>query len=113
MRGLNEQFYHQTVTTQQIEAYLSQQIGRPLDGFFDQYLRTTQTPILEYFVKDGQLFARWSNVVGNFAMPVKVWIDEKEKWISPSTQWSTVAAVSNDPEIAPDRNFYIGSMRCY
>ena len=113
LRGLNEQFYHQTVTTQQIEAYLSQQIGRPLDGFFDQYLRTTQTPILEYFVKDGQLFARWSNVVGNFAMPVKVWIDEKEKWISPSTQWSTVAAVSNDPEIAPDRNFYIGSMRCY
>ena len=113
LRGLNKEFYHQTVTSQQIEAYLGEQVGRPLKGFFDQYLRAIKIPVLEYFVKDGHLFVRWNNVVENFDMPVKVWIDGKEEWLNPTKQWSKTIEAQDNAKIEPDRNFYVGSMRCY
>ena len=55
LRGLNSTFYHQTVTTKQIEDYLTAQVGIDLSKVFDQYLRTTKIPTLEYFFKDGHL----------------------------------------------------------
>lgn len=113
LRGLNETFYHQTVTTQQIETYIGRQVGKPLDGFFDQYLRDTRIPVLEYLVRDGKLQVRWNNVVGNFQMPVKVWVNDKERWINPTTTWSNAGSARDDSNITTDRNFYVGAMRCY
>ena len=40
MRGLNAYFWHQTVTTEQIESYISNKAGTDLSKVFDQYLRT-------------------------------------------------------------------------
>jgi aminopeptidase N len=40
--------YHQTVTTKQIEDYLSQEVGIDLSSFFNQYLRIPRIPTLEY-----------------------------------------------------------------
>ena len=54
LRGLNLVFYHQTVTTQQIENYLSKHIGIKLKPFFDQYLRTVLIPKFEYQIKGKQ-----------------------------------------------------------
>src|SRR5215213_4006388 len=48
LRGLNKDFWHQTVTTQQIESYISQKAGIDLSKIFDQYLRTTKIPLLRY-----------------------------------------------------------------
>ncbi|RYF57205.1 MAG: M1 family peptidase, partial [Cytophagaceae bacterium] len=48
LRGLNKTFYHQTVTTNQIEQYMSQQTSLVLKPVFDQYLRNTKIPVLEY-----------------------------------------------------------------
>jgi aminopeptidase N len=83
LRGLNETFYHQTVTSQQVENYIAEQAGLELDYFFDQYLRDVRIPILEYYVKDKKLFYRWGNCVSGFRMPVKVTIGEKEHWLKP------------------------------
>ena len=52
LRGLNSTFYHQTVTTKQIEGYISQQAGIDLSTVFNQYLRDTRVPTLEYYCKD-------------------------------------------------------------
>jgi aminopeptidase N len=49
LRGLKH-FYHQTVTTKQIEDYLSSTVGIDL-VFFHQYLRDTRVPTLEYYLK--------------------------------------------------------------
>ena len=113
LRGLNKVFYHKTVTSQEIEDYLSKQAGRPLNAFFDQYLRSTKIPVLEYAVKDKQLSIRWSNVVDNFDMPVKVFIDGKPQWLYPTRGWSSVPIPKNDAKITLDRNFYVSSLRCY
>ena len=46
LTGLNKDFWHQTVTTQQVESYVSQHAGIDLSKVFDQYLRTTKIPQL-------------------------------------------------------------------
>ena len=48
LRGLQRDFYHQTVTTEQIENYIATQTGKDLKAFFNQYLRDTRIPVVEY-----------------------------------------------------------------
>lgn len=44
LRGLNKTFYHQTVTTEQIEDYINKQSGMNFSEVFNLYLRTTKDP---------------------------------------------------------------------
>jgi aminopeptidase N len=45
LRGMNGDFYHQVVTGEQIENYLSEKTGLNLTSIFDQYLRDLFTDI--------------------------------------------------------------------
>jgi aminopeptidase N len=93
LRGLNRQFYHQTVTSKQVEEYMSQYTHRDLSKIFDQYLRGTKVPILQYQSSGDIISYRWSNCVPGFNMPVKVYVGElPEKWITPTDQWQTMPA---------------------
>ena len=47
LRGLNAEFYHQTVTTAQIEGYISEKSGIDLRPFFNEYLGTVKIPKLQ------------------------------------------------------------------
>ena len=107
LRGLNSNFYHQTVTTKQIEDYMSQQSGIDLTEFFNQYLRTIMIPTLEYEIKDGQLKYRWTNIVDNFDMPIQINIDDKQEWLFPNAEWKSMPIISDSIEIDP--NFYVYS----
>ena len=105
LRGLNKTFYHQTVTTQQIEAYLSKNVGRDLSKVFDQYLRDVRIPVLEYAVEKNRISYRWSNCLEGFDMPVKVTVDGgKEEFIYPITSWKSIKGKS---ELKVDENFYV------
>jgi len=44
LRGLNKDFRHKTVTSAEIEAYISRAVGRDLKPFFNQYLRHSKLP---------------------------------------------------------------------
>ena len=105
LRGMNKEFYHKTVTTQQVEAYLSKATGKDLSAFFDQYLRTTNIPLLEYQFNNGKLRYRYSNIVEGFDMPVQVSIASKDKWIFPTNEWKTEDTDGTEFEV--DRDFYI------
>jgi len=107
LRGLNKEFYHQTVTTAQIENFLSKESGLDLSSFFDQYLRTTQIPIFEYRFQEGTLAYRWTNVVQGFTMPFRIYINGEEKWITPSGRWQRLSSIPEDAVIKTDPNFYI------
>jgi aminopeptidase N len=74
MRGLNKTFYHQTVTSAQVEKYISKMAGIDLQPFFDQYLRTTQIPTLEYYFSADakQIFVRWTNCNKAFQLPISL-----------------------------------------
>ena len=109
LRGLNSTFYHQTVTTKQIEDYLSQQVGIDLSTVFNQYLRDTRIPTLEYFFKDNQFGYRWTNCVAGFNMPVKVTLNGKEELLQPKTEWKNVPANTENSKLEIDKNFYVAS----
>ena len=107
LRGLNRDFYHQTVTTQQIEDYLSKQSGKDLSRFFDQYLRDTRIPMLQYRLDKKKLTYRWANVVEGFDMPVKVYLNGKETWLEPTTEWKEMKKVKAGTTVTVDPNFYV------
>ena len=109
LRGLGKTFWHQTVTTKQVENYISRQSGINLDKVFDQYLRTTKIPVLEYKLEGSRLSYRWSNVVGGFAMPIKVTTSSGTfAWIQPMESWKTTTVRLSRPEdFRVDENFYI------
>jgi aminopeptidase N len=107
LRGLNITFYHQTVTTKQIEAYLSTASGVDLSTVFDQYLRDIRIPTLEYFSEHNVLAYRWINAVVGFNMPVKMTVDSKEFILNASTEWNTQVIKSENPTILIDPNFYV------
>lgn len=109
LRGLNESFYHQTVTTEQIENYISKTSGIDLSTFFNQYLRDVRIPTLEYGIKDQQLKYRWINTVSGFNMPVHVAINGKDLWLTPTTDWSTAQIEGNELQI--DVDFYVKSKK--
>lgn len=50
LRGLNKTFYHQTVTTQEIENYIGEFLELNLTAFFNQYLRDIRIPNFEYSI---------------------------------------------------------------
>lgn len=109
LRGLNETFYHQTVTTEQIENYISKTSGIDLSAFFNQYLRDVRIPTLEYRIKDQQLKYRWINTVSGFNMPVHVAINGKDLWLAPTTDWSAAQIEGNELQI--DVDFYVKSKK--
>jgi aminopeptidase N len=106
IRGLSKQFYHQTVTTQQIENYLSMAAGRNLTPFFNQYLRDKRIPVFEYALEKDILKYRWSNCVPGFDMPLKITVNDKPEWVYPATDWKQLK-VDEDSKIVTDNNFYI------
>ena len=104
LRGLNSTFYHQTVTSKQIEEYISQQAGIDFSKVFDQYLRNTAIPTLEYQQNCKKLSYKWTTCIDGFNMPVKVKIDGKEIWLKPSTK---TQKLKTSGTIEVDKNFYV------
>ncbi|WP_396603221.1 M1 family metallopeptidase [Algibacter sp. R77976] len=107
LRKMNVDFYHQTVTTQQIEDFLCKETGIDLATFFNQYLRDIRVPTLEFSHKKRTLKYRWTNSVDGFDMPIQVKIGNDEQWIYPKSEWQTLKTPSSKMPIIVDEDFYI------
>lgn len=103
LRGLNKDFYHKTVTTQEIEKYMIEKSGIDLSSIFNQYLRTTNIPILEYQQNGNELKFRYSNIVKDFKLPIKI---NDNQLINPTTEWQYVK-LENFVPVNFDKNYYI------
>ncbi len=105
LRGLNSEFYHKTVTTEQIESYIIQESGLDLTKVFNQYLRTVKIPVFEYKLENGNLSYHWTNVVKGFSMPLNIFIDGESKLITPIEDWQNIKI--NTDSITIDENYYV------
>lgn len=110
LRGLNKTFYHQTVTSRQVEQYISRQAGRNFSKVFDQYLRHRNIPRLELKQQGSVVKYRWLSDVPGFNMPVKVLANGKWRFINPSTDMQTLQ-LDDEKELQVDKNFYIKILR--
>ena len=112
LRGLNKDFYHQTVTTQQVEDYISKKAGINFSTVFDQYLRTTKIPTLEYKVVGKKIAYRWTNNVPGLQLPIRVQLDSNsavQKTIKPTAEWRFMKQPKNFDagRFKVNRNYYI------
>jgi hypothetical protein len=85
-----------------VETYLSQKAKLDLSVVFDQYLRSTTIPVLEYKMDQGKIRLRFSNCIDNFQMPIR-W---GQRQLTITTQWSeTPINEDSDPQQL-DGNYY-------
>ncbi len=107
LRGLGQQFWHQTVKTADFEAYMSKACGFDFGKVFDQYLRTTQIPLLHHEV-DGNGVKVWlTDVVPGFQVPVLLHIDGKDQRVTVGEEPVRIALDQKPESIELDRNFYM------
>ncbi len=108
LRGLQRDFYHQTVTTEQIENYIATQTGKDLKAFFNQYLRDTRIPVVEYEMKGKKLTYRYAKIVDGFNMPVEVRINSGDKIIlKPTAQWQELKMEDQVKSFSVDPDYYV------
>ena len=107
LRGLNEEFYHSTVTTREIEEYISNSIKIDLSRIFDQYLRDYRIPVFEYDINNGVLSYRWNDVIEGFDMPIEVKIDGETKLLKPTNKFQKLNIKNLFINI--DKDYYVYS----
>lgn len=107
LRGLNKEFYHQTVTTKQIENYISEFSGLDLTAFFNQYLRTTEIPTLQIKQNGNHIEFKYINVVDGFTMPLR--LKDSKKVIYPTTTWQVLddSLINKAIDLSIDPNYFI------
>lgn len=111
MRGLNREFYHKTITSRDVESYISKVSKIKLDKIFDQYLRTKDVPVLEYKTEGFNLRYRFTNCRNDFGMPLKIRF-KGERWIKATTKWKTLSLYpEGDNRFSVDPNFYINTKK--
>tara|TARA_R110000787_G_scaffold86285_3_gene183989 strand:- start:3912 stop:5537 length:1626 start_codon:yes stop_codon:yes gene_type:complete len=111
LRGLNKDFYHKTISSKQLEEYISEKSGIDLTDFWNQYLRTTQVPKVEYKVQGSQLSFRYISIIENFDMPVIAVINGNEEWISPTAEWKSKEFSKEIKSIKIKEDFYVDSVQ--
>lgn len=111
LRGLNRTFWHQTVTTAQIENYISKESNFDFSSLFDQYLRDYRIPTFTYSIKNNELSYQWTTAIPSFTMPVKVRIDGKEYLLNPTTKEQKLAVSTSEGKLEVDRNYYVKTLK--
>lgn len=107
LRGINEEFWHQTVTTDEFEAYISRASGFDFGPFFDQYLRTPAIPVLAYERAEGGVSLWWQGAVSDFEVPVVVRLNGEERRVLVSAEPTRIDLAGPLRSIELDRNFYM------
>lgn len=113
LRYLNKKFYHATVTTEDIQKVVSDYFGSSVEKIFDQYLRTTKVPVLEYYFSADKkkLFYRYTNCVDGFNLPVWLPSATGTVLLAPESNKWNEKELKGDPssyDIASiEKNFYL------
>jgi aminopeptidase N len=110
---LNKEFYHQTVTAQQIENYISAKAKFDYSKVFDQYLRNTKIPKLEFYFDGKKVFFRWINCVDGFNLPLSLSDGKAGLRIEPTTKWQSKRLAEGEKKLVTtnllERAYYIST----
>jgi aminopeptidase N len=111
LRNMNREFYHQTVTTQQIESFLIRETGLELAPIFDQYLRDVRIPVLATKQTPEGVAVRFENTIQGFKMPIHLSGEQSEIEVVVSETWQIVPELKNYKSISWHPDYYINSIQ--
>lgn len=101
-------YHEKQVTSQDFIDIVNSKTGKDYTWFFKQYLYERKVPVLQYRYEDNILYYRWTGTVGDFKMPVKVYLrgdhPEISKTIYPTTQEGKI-----ELPFSKGDSFYIGT----
>ncbi|MDG1961825.1 MAG: M1 family metallopeptidase [Flavobacteriaceae bacterium] len=107
LMGLNKDFYHQTISSAQLEDYISNASGIDLEAFWHQYLRTNRIPVLVYKMVQDQLQFQYQDVVDHFDMPLKTRINGVPQWIFPTHEWQSLTLPEPVTSFVIEKDFLV------
>ncbi len=93
----------------EVETYISEKSGIHLTQFWEQYLRTTMIPNLQYSIQQNQLRYRYTDIIKGFDMPVQVKINGVLNWIQPTSAWKTLENNGKIKTLDVQQDFLINS----
>ena len=90
LKDYTETYKHQIIDTETTENFFNKATEVDLQPIFDQYLRHSDLPKLEFRKKEGKTQARWIAEVEDFKMPVDILVDGMEIRIYPTNEWQNL-----------------------
>lgn len=103
---LQKEYFKTTVNSKTVEEKIAEVTNLDLSSFFDVYLRQAKIPKLELQKSKKKIQYKFSQVSEDFNMPLRIYINEQEEWINPTTNWQT-KKINKGDELIIDENFYI------
>ena len=102
-------YKHQTIDTRMVEDFFNAAVETDLQPVFDQYLRYSAIPVLEFKNTRNRISYRWNTDVANFNMPVDVFINKKETRLFPTNSWNKLPKKVEDLDDIKvnEKEFYI------
>ena len=111
LKAFTINYRHQTIDTKTVEDFFNAPIELDLQPIFDQYLRHTELPMLEFKEDQDLINYRWKTDVGNFNMPVDIFVNEEEIRIYPTNNWQQLPEEMEDLDDIEinEKEFYINT----
>ncbi|MBW2962045.1 M1 family metallopeptidase [Mesonia aestuariivivens] len=101
-------FKHTTTDTEAVVRFFEEETDLELASFFNQYLRHTKLPELQFKKENATIYYRWKTDVENFKMPVELLTNQKEIRITPSNSWQKLdKSISKENLQVNLKKFYI------
>ena len=111
LKNYTETYKHQIITTETTETFFDKATDVDLKPVFDQYLRDSKLPVLQFKKVGTQVYYRWQAVSEDFKMPVDIFVKGKEMRVYPTNKWKPLPEMvqdKNEVEVN-DQKFYITS----
>lgn len=108
LKDYTRTYKHQTIDTKTVENFFDQATDVNLKPVFDQYLRHTDIPVLQFKKDDETLWYRWKADVKSFNMPVDVFVNNKEIRLCPTQEWKKL-----DQEVEDEDDIKLNKMEFY
>ncbi|MFO8147981.1 MAG: M1 family metallopeptidase [Gillisia sp.] len=111
LKNYTETYKHQIIDTETTEIFFDKATDINLKPVFDQYLRHSKLPKLQFKKVGTQIYYRWQKAVENFNMPVDVFIKGEEMRLYPTNIWKLLPKMVKDKKDIEinDLKFYIAS----
>lgn len=113
LNDISQTYYHQYVSSSELENFIQYKTGLNLKGFFNQYLRTTQIPELQYRIKRNKISYRYVNIVDDFLLPISATINNNLIYIYPTSSWQTLKYNQTIKQFEANKNYYVNTKKVF